>query len=173
MPFTEDSVLSAAAETTKSTASSATDSTRNKRTSRSPSTPTPINADKRSTAGKTSKFKDDYVLQWTLDEPHTPNSYKDTISSPDADKWQEAMREEYEAIKANGTYELVPLPPGKKVIDTCWVYKMLAVQKLVPFIWGLLKAVETLDQPAHVIRMLRVLKTFRLLNVELLLDSCM
>jgi len=78
----EVSVLTTVTEITKST-----EATRNKRNSRSPSTPISINANKQSTAGKTSKLKDDYLLQWTSDEPHTPNSYKKAINSPDADNW--------------------------------------------------------------------------------------
>jgi len=48
----------------------------------------------------------------------------EAITSLDADKWQESMRKENESIKANGTYKLVPLPPGKAVIVTSWVYKI-------------------------------------------------
>ena len=28
------------------------------------------------------------------------------------------------ALHANGTWELVPLPPGKSPVDCCWIYTM-------------------------------------------------
>jgi hypothetical protein len=38
--------------------------------------------------------------------------------------WKQAMYEEYDALKANGTWDLVVLPRGKNVIGTKWVYKI-------------------------------------------------
>ncbi|MCO5603072.1 hypothetical protein L7F22_057216 [Adiantum nelumboides] len=40
------------------------------------------------------------------------------------DKWQEAMNEEMDALYGNETWELVPLPKGKKPIGCRWVYKV-------------------------------------------------
>lgn len=37
---------------------------------------------------------------------------------------QEAMRQEIEALEANGTWELKDLPPEKWAIDSKWVYKV-------------------------------------------------
>ncbi|MCO5600798.1 hypothetical protein L7F22_054914 [Adiantum nelumboides] len=39
-------------------------------------------------------------------------------------KWQEAMNEEMDALYGNGTWDLVPLPKGKKLIGCRWVYKI-------------------------------------------------
>ncbi|XP_019260184.1 PREDICTED: uncharacterized protein LOC109238214 [Nicotiana attenuata] len=38
--------------------------------------------------------------------------------------WQEAMRKEFEALKANNTWSIVELPKGKKPIGCKWVYKI-------------------------------------------------
>jgi len=60
----------------------------------------------------------------TSEAPKTPNSYKDTLTSPDATHWQKAMQEEFEALMHNRTYILVPLPQGRKPISTQWLYKV-------------------------------------------------
>jgi histone deacetylase 1/2 len=38
--------------------------------------------------------------------------------------WDKAMDEEMATLDANRTWELVPLPKGKKVIGCKWVYKV-------------------------------------------------
>nr|XP_016458147.1 PREDICTED: uncharacterized protein LOC107781862 [Nicotiana tabacum] len=58
--------------------------------------------------------------------PHTsqqnePNTYSQAASSPE---WQDAMKKEFETLEANGTWEIVQLPLGKKPIDCKWVYKV-------------------------------------------------
>ncbi|MCO5590435.1 hypothetical protein L7F22_044405 [Adiantum nelumboides] len=40
------------------------------------------------------------------------------------DKWQEAMNEEMDALYGNESWELAPLPKGKKPIGCRWVYKI-------------------------------------------------
>ncbi|MCO5594112.1 hypothetical protein L7F22_048133 [Adiantum nelumboides] len=40
------------------------------------------------------------------------------------DKWQEAMNEEMDTLYGNETWELAPLPKGKKPIGCRWVYKV-------------------------------------------------
>ncbi|KAL0404229.1 UNVERIFIED_CONTAM: Copia protein, partial [Sesamum radiatum] len=37
-------------------------------------------------------------------------------------KWAKAMTEEMEALRKNSTWEIVPLPEGKKTIGCRWVY---------------------------------------------------
>ena len=39
-------------------------------------------------------------------------------------KWKEAMKEEYNAHLANGTWTIVKLPPGQMVVPSKWVYKL-------------------------------------------------
>ena len=38
--------------------------------------------------------------------------------------WQSAMQDELQALAANNTWQLTPLPPGKKTIGCKWVYKI-------------------------------------------------
>jgi transposase InsO family protein len=53
-----------------------------------------------------------------------PNSYAQAMKGPDAHKWREAATEEINAHLQNGTWEVVPLPSGKKAIKSGWVWKI-------------------------------------------------
>lgn len=53
-----------------------------------------------------------------------PSTYKDAISCCEKDKWIHAMEEEISSLKANETWQLVELPPGKNVVGCKWVYKI-------------------------------------------------
>ncbi|XP_074300694.1 uncharacterized protein LOC141631996 [Silene latifolia] len=50
-----------------------------------------------------------------------PPSFKVAICD---DGWCRAMQEEIDALEHNGTWELTDLPPDKKAIGCCWVYKI-------------------------------------------------
>ena len=49
-----------------------------------------------------------------------PCSFSQAVCDP---KWCLAMQQELAALKANGTWSLQPLPPGKKLVGCKWVYK--------------------------------------------------
>lgn len=50
-----------------------------------------------------------------------PTSFKAASFDP---RWQRAMAAEIEALEANKTLTIVPLPPGKKSIGCRWIYKI-------------------------------------------------
>ncbi|MCO5596996.1 hypothetical protein L7F22_051068 [Adiantum nelumboides] len=50
-----------------------------------------------------------------------PTSFDEAIGNV---KWEQAMDEEMAALDVNETWELVPLPEGKKPIGCKWVYKV-------------------------------------------------
>jgi hypothetical protein len=50
-----------------------------------------------------------------------PSSYKEAILDP---LWQQAMDEELSALHKIDTWDLVPLPPSKRVVGCRWVYKI-------------------------------------------------
>jgi hypothetical protein len=57
----------------------------------------------------------------------TPKHYGEAMTSPDRKHWQQAIKTELDAVKAAGTYRLVPLsrvPDGCRVIGYTWVFKI-------------------------------------------------
>ena len=53
-----------------------------------------------------------------------PSSFKEARSSPEKDKWNQAMDGEMESLKTNQVWKLTTLPPGKKAVGSKWVYKV-------------------------------------------------
>ena len=51
---------------------------------------------------------------------HDPKSFKEAMHYVE---WQRSMQEEIKALEDNGTWSLVPLPPGKRALGSQWVYK--------------------------------------------------
>ncbi|TPX31283.1 DNA-directed DNA polymerase, partial [Synchytrium endobioticum] len=52
----------------------------------------------------------------------SPLRYNDAMASPEADDWFYAMAEEYSNFKANDTWVMVDLPPGKVLMSGAWVF---------------------------------------------------
>ncbi|KAG8949046.1 hypothetical protein FRC04_009120 [Tulasnella sp. 424] len=52
----------------------------------------------------------------------SPRNWTEAMSRSDADKWLEAAETEVEALRRNGTWELVELPEGRKPIGSRWVF---------------------------------------------------
>ena len=50
-----------------------------------------------------------------------PQTFHEASSNP---LWQQAMKEELDALHKTGTWDLVDLPSGKSAIDCKWVYKI-------------------------------------------------
>ena len=64
----------------------------------------------------------DYVCMVT--STSIPLSYNQAMASPNADEWKQAMDDEIGSLIENETYELVPLPKGKKTVGGRWVYNV-------------------------------------------------
>jgi len=52
---------------------------------------------------------------------HEPHSYREASTNP---LWQDAIKEELDALHKNHTWDLVDLPRGKSVVGCKWVYKI-------------------------------------------------
>ena len=49
-----------------------------------------------------------------------PKTYRAALQDP---HWRQAMADEYNALMENGTWTLVPRPPGANLVSGKWVYK--------------------------------------------------
>lgn len=57
-----------------------------------------------------------HLIQWI-----EPTTYKQASKDP---LWVEAMEKELQALADNDTWDIVPLPQGKKTIGCRWIYKV-------------------------------------------------
>ena len=60
----------------------------------------------------------------SLKSNYKPRSYEVAIGGPNKREWQESMKEEFDALIQNETWELVLLPENSKKIDYKWVYRL-------------------------------------------------
>eukprot|EP00253_Pinus_taeda_P002954 PITA_02954 len=51
---------------------------------------------------------------------HDPDTFAEASGRP---HWEAAMNEEYHSLSANDTWDLVPLPKGRKLVRCKWVYR--------------------------------------------------
>ncbi|OWZ05346.1 Copia type Polyprotein [Phytophthora megakarya] len=51
-----------------------------------------------------------------------PKSVRVALTSPDREKWIDAMEAEFKSIRANQTWVLVNRPPNTKVMTSRWVF---------------------------------------------------
>ena len=49
-----------------------------------------------------------------------PQTYRGGLADPN---WQGAMQEEFDALLANSTWDLVPRPPRANIVTGKWVFK--------------------------------------------------
>ena len=50
--------------------------------------------------------------------------YARAMARLDAELWKEAINDELTSLAKNGTWRLVPLPPGRAPLTTTWVFKV-------------------------------------------------
>ena len=58
-----------------------------------------------------------------IDANEEPFTYSEAVSCDDYGRWMIIMQEEMESLHKNGTWDLVRLPKGKKVIRCKWTFK--------------------------------------------------
>ncbi|CAI7912806.1 unnamed protein product [Closterium sp. NIES-54] len=51
-----------------------------------------------------------------------PKTLAEALSGPDAEKWKKSVKEEYDSLLENETWELCELPPGKKAISSKLIF---------------------------------------------------
>jgi hypothetical protein len=54
-----------------------------------------------------------------VSENHDPEKFAEASGHSD---WDTTMNEEYHSLMANNTWDLVPLPKGRKLVRCKWVY---------------------------------------------------
>jgi hypothetical protein len=56
-----------------------------------------------------------------LSSEHIPNTVQEALGNP---KWNQAIIEEMAALQKNETWELMPLPEGKKAVGCKWIFSI-------------------------------------------------
>ena len=52
-----------------------------------------------------------------------PTTYNRAIRAPNGELWREAINAELDSLHQNNTWEVVPYPKGRKIVDCKWVFK--------------------------------------------------
>lgn len=56
--------------------------------------------------------------------PGEPRTYREAVNSPDADNWNQAMKDEIDSLTKMKTWEVVPRPEDRDTVESKWVYKV-------------------------------------------------
>ena len=78
---------------------------------------------RRSTREKQKPHRYGHVVATVCDEQLDPVSVNEAKSSSDKLKWERAMEAEMKSLQANRVWELMELPPNRKVIGSKWIFK--------------------------------------------------
>jgi len=66
----------------------------------------------------------DYILYNATEvSSGDPITMKEALSSEEKYEWKKAMKEEYDSLRKNKTWDLCNLPSGRKALNCKWVYK--------------------------------------------------
>lgn len=66
-----------------------------------------------------------YFNLFTLDKARgvtIPKHFKDLLKNAHKDEWMNACEVEYNCLIKNNTWEVVELPPGRKAVDSRWIF---------------------------------------------------
>ena len=58
-----------------------------------------------------------------IESSEEPSTYEEVVCCSDSNKWMISMQEKMESLFKNGTWDMVRLPKGKKVIRCKWLFK--------------------------------------------------
>lgn len=86
--------------------------------------PVAVRHSSRRTRGVPPKYLSDYVADAAAHSEVEPVTFEEAMSCPERDAWVAAMESELESHRINGTWELVPLPKGRKLVGCRWIYKL-------------------------------------------------
>ena len=59
-----------------------------------------------------------------MSRTYEPENYEEAVHSKESKKWKQAMEEEMQSLKKNGTWILVPKPGKQKLIKCKWLYNL-------------------------------------------------
>ena len=57
-------------------------------------------------------------------QPFEPGSFSEAMGCHEPYLWKPSVQDEFDSHVQNGTWDLVPLPPGQTAIGTRWVFKV-------------------------------------------------
>ncbi|MGD0511293.1 MAG: reverse transcriptase domain-containing protein, partial [Candidatus Micrarchaeaceae archaeon] len=60
----------------------------------------------------------------TPNSDSVPQTIKEALSGPDADKWRTAIKSEMRSLLQNHTWDLVKRPGGKEIVPSRWIFKV-------------------------------------------------
>ena len=58
-----------------------------------------------------------------MTDDHDPSSVAEAKSAPDAPEWEKAMENEMKSLHSNDVWELVELPPDRRIVGSKWIFK--------------------------------------------------
>ena len=86
--------------------------------------PEPFDPSKYVSAEHEAKAQSHVAFKADMTLPIEPQSYGEAINDPIYGKeWELAIKEEYDSLMKNGSWELTELPPGKNIVSCKWVFK--------------------------------------------------
>ncbi|MCO5601449.1 hypothetical protein L7F22_055572 [Adiantum nelumboides] len=66
---------------------------------------------------------DDFDSLLLVVETNDEISLHEALSGPEASSWHQAMNSKYQSLMANGTWQLVPAPPNRKLVTCKWLLR--------------------------------------------------